>query len=81
MDHNSEYIDKSRKSLLGTTKKGKEIYTKMRSGSTLYHIEFHSGGELPAILQGDFTSIAKAQVAVDTYLAQKDEDDAKKSAR
>lgn len=33
----------------------------------LFHIRFSAGGEVPDILKGRWTSIARAQTAIDSY--------------
>jgi hypothetical protein len=58
------------KVLLGETPKGKEIYMVRKYNQTVRFIEFGSGGELPACLQGGFSSIQIAQDVTNSYLAR-----------
>ena len=56
------------KSLLGKTPNGKEIYLVRKENAPLRTLAFGSGGELPEALQGGYSSIKMAAVAVDAYI-------------
>jgi|8_EtaG_2_1085327.scaffolds.fasta_scaffold22098_2 hypothetical protein len=55
-----------------TTKGGKELKYVRDPKSTLFNIEFSSGGKLPQGLTGVFTSEIFAQRAIETYLSNQD---------
>lgn len=56
------------KVLLGKTPKGKEIYMVRKYNQTVRFIEFGTGGQLPACLEGGFSSIQIAQDVTNAYL-------------
>jgi hypothetical protein len=56
---------------IGTTPAGKELYVAVAKGTSLYKLEFASGGELPSDLQGNYTSISEAEMRGRSYLASK----------
>ena len=58
------------KVLLGTTPKGKEIYMVRKYNMTVRFIEFGSGGILPDMLRGGYSSIQLAQDSVDSFIAK-----------
>lgn len=53
---------------LGRTPKGKAINYVKKENASIRFIEFGSGGELPKILQGGFSSVHHARMAVSSYL-------------
>ena len=55
-----------------TTKGGKELKYVRDPQSTLYSIEFSSGGKLPQELVGVFTNETFAKRAIETYLSNQD---------
>ncbi len=63
-------IESNGKILAGTTLKGKEIYIKVIKNTSMFGIEFGSGGELPETLTGAFTNYDLAATQVDRYLRQ-----------
>ena len=65
--------------LLGTTVEGKELWMKRTPGKPLRKICFKGGGKLPECLEGGFSSIQIATVAVDNYLQAKADSGKKKS--
>ncbi len=62
--------DTEGKKFLGETPKGKELYMVRYPNKTVRFIVFGSGGQLPACLDGGYSSIGLAQRAVDSYLAK-----------
>ena len=66
-----EAVDKVElRELLGTTENGKEIYLVRRPNCSVRMIAFGSGGQLPAQLEGGFSSIQAARHVVSSYLAK-----------
>ena len=66
-----EAVDKLElRELLGTTDKGKEIYLVRKPNCSVRMIAFGSGGQLPAQLEGGFSSINSAKQVVSSYLAK-----------
>ena len=63
-----------------TTPNGKEIKIINAPGTGHYKIQFTQGGEIPADLDGLFTSSAVAQVAVRNYLLNNQDRFEKKAA-
>ena len=53
---------------LGVTPNGKAINYVKKENASIRFIEFGSGGELPKILQGGFSSVHAARQAVSCYL-------------
>lgn len=70
MDAEKLVVDKSGKILLGTTTGGKELYYAAKNGKSVRFIVFGDGGELPAMLQGGFSSVHAAHSLVQSYLAK-----------
>lgn len=64
---------------LGVTPNGKVINYVKKENASIRFIEFGSGGELPKILQGGFSSVHAARQAVASYLKTLDKP-AKKAA-
>lgn len=56
--------------LLGTTEGGKEINLYRKPNCSVRMIAFSSGGELPTMLQGGFSSVHAALSVVESYLAK-----------
>ncbi len=56
---------------LGTTAEGKELWLQRKPGAPLRHICFKGGGKLPKCLEGGFSSIQVATVAVEDYIKAK----------
>ncbi len=69
------------KVLLGTTLGGKELYYASRQGKSVRFIEFGDGGQLPAMLEGGYSSVSAAQAQVDSYLAKAQQEADKKKTR
>ncbi len=57
--------------LLGTTAEGKELWMQRKPGQSLRRICFKNGGKLPECLEGGFSSIQVAKVAVEDYIQAK----------
>lgn len=53
------------------TEGGKEIIVRPAINSSLLECAFKEGGELPALLQGLFTSFTQAELAIHRYLSEK----------
>jgi hypothetical protein len=53
---------------LGVTPNGKTINYVKKENASIRFIEFGSGGELPKILAGGFSSVHAARMAVNSYL-------------
>lgn len=51
-----------------TTKKVKEMRTRLIPGTALYEIYFEEGGEVPTQLKGRYTTPTEAQKAIKGYL-------------
>lgn len=54
--------------VLGETSGGKVIEAYMQTERCLYKIRFNSGGEIPAVLSGEYTNVGEAQKDVTAYL-------------
>lgn len=66
-----EAVDKvDLRELLGTTEKGKEIYLVRKPNCSVRMIAFGSGGQLPAMLEGGYSSVQSARAVVASYLAK-----------
>lgn len=65
---------------LGTTPSGKVLEAYMQENKCMYRMRFTSGGEIPEMLQGDFTSVGECKLKADVWLALKSEE-AKKPVR
>lgn len=63
-------VDKEGKVLLGTTKAGKQLFYAAKAGKSVRFICFGDGGQLPAMLDGGYSSVRAAQEMVDSYLAK-----------
>ena len=66
--------------VLGETPGGKVLEAYMPEDRALYKIRFNSGGELPAILSGEYTQVGAAQKDADFYLSTLKETKAKTKA-
>ena len=53
---------------LGVTPNGKVINYVKKENASIRFIEFATGGELPMMLQGGFSSVHAARMAVNSYL-------------
>lgn len=69
------------KVLLGTTEGGKELYYACKDGKSVRFIEFGDGGQLPAMLEGGYSSVTAAQAQVDSYLAKMKQEAEKKKSK
>ena len=56
---------------LGITAEGKEFWMKREPNNPLRKICFKGGGKIPEILEGGFSSIQIAKVAVEAYIQAK----------
>ncbi len=56
---------------LGVTAEGKELWMQRKPGAPLRTICFKNGGKLPECLEGGFSSIQMATVAVEDYIKAK----------
>ena len=56
------------KTLVGTTKGGKEIYATTIPNRSLLQLQFGAGGVMPPELEGAFGSMTDAYAAADRYL-------------
>lgn len=74
----------SRETIVGKTKKGKEIGFRVKEGDALYTIYFKTGGAIPDSLTGMWTDARQCEIAITNYL-NKDKlcapDQAKKDAK
>ena len=59
--------------LLGTTAEGKELWMSRKPNAPLRKIAFKGGGKLPECLDGGFSTIQVAMVAVKSYIDAKAE--------
>lgn len=66
-----EAVDSNLTAYLGTTAEGKELWMQRKPGAALRKICFKGGGKLPEILEGGFSSIQVAKVAVEAYIQAK----------
>ncbi len=72
MEDKREVVDNSYLTVqLGTTSEGKELWMQRKPGAPLRTICFKGGGKLPECLEGGFSSIQIATVAVEDYLQAK----------
>lgn len=58
-------------SYLGVTAEGKELWMSRKPGAALRKICFKGGGKIPECLEGGFSSIQMAKVAVADYIKAK----------
>ncbi len=72
MAETQEVVDNSYLTVqLGTTAEGKELWMQRKPGAPLRTICFKGGGKLPECLQGGFSTIQVAIVAVESYITGK----------
>lgn len=81
MDAGQLAVDRHGKVLLGTTVGGKEIYYAAKNGYSVRFICFGDGGQLPAMLNGGFSSVHAAHSMVRSYLAGEAQKLAEKQAK
>ena len=53
------------------TPAGKEIGLRLANNTSLWEVEFKSGGQLPKELGGMYTNTASAAMAIEKYLGKK----------
>lgn len=58
----------SKETIVGKTKKGKEIGFRVKKGDALYTIYFAGGGALPEELTGMWTDARQCEIAISNYL-------------
>jgi hypothetical protein len=71
MEDNQEVVGSLLTAHLGTTAEGKELWMQRKPGAPLRYICFKAGGKLPECLEGGFSSIQVAMVAVADYIQAK----------
>lgn len=58
---------------LGTTPNGKVLHYVKRENASIRFVAFKDGGQLPEMLQGGFSSVHAARMAVASYIKQLNE--------